>query len=92
MSNKLFSNIGEKIKKLALATTIIGIIISLIYGIVMFVAHAWVTGVIVILAGGLASWVGSFVLYGFGEIIVYLKRISSKLDRTETDCNCNDEE
>mgnify|MGYP002517590159 CR=1 FL=1 len=66
----MFDNIGEKIKGLAIFFTIIGIIGS-IFGAI----YAWrydagfFVGFIILIFGIIASWIGSFVLYGFGELI-----------------------
>lgn len=70
----MFNNIGKKIKTLAQVITLIGIIASLITGIV-FIALAnnnpgWGTlGVLIIIIGSLISWISSFILYGFGQLV-----------------------
>ena len=79
----MFENIGEKIKKLAIAITVIGIVISVIYGITCFARGSAVDGVTAIGLGVLISWVSSFVLYGFGELISTSKEISESLARME---------
>ena len=64
----MFENIGGKIKKLAKICTGIGIVFSVIAGIVtMF--QSFFTGLLIAAIGALASWVGSFLLYGFGELV-----------------------
>lgn len=73
----MFDNIGGKIKKLAIVITIIGIIISFIIGAMLSNEFAF-GGFIVILGGSLLSWIGSFLLYGFGEIIDLLRKISGE--------------
>ena len=65
----MFDNIGYKIKTLALIVTLIGIICSIIYGIALISNDMIGSGVVVIIAGSVISWVSSFVLYGIGEII-----------------------
>lgn len=66
----MFENIGEKIKGLAKVVTIIGIIASCIGGLViMFEGESFILGLITAALGSLGSWVGSFLLYGFGELI-----------------------
>lgn len=71
----MFSNIGGKIKGLATAISVIGIGISVICGIIMIIAGAYNgnvmvgTGFAVLIGGSLASWIGSFFAYGFGELI-----------------------
>jgi hypothetical protein len=73
----MFDNIGGKIKGLAKVTAWLGIIASVIYGIVLISqsnryyngSALVITGVIVMAAGSLGSWISSFLLYGFGELI-----------------------
>ena len=43
-----------------------GIVLSCIYGISLFAINVF-GGLIPILPGGLLSWVGGFVVYGFGQ-------------------------
>ena len=61
----MFSNIGGKIKVTAKVFCWIGIIVSVVGGLGMIVAG----GVGTALLGSLLSWVGSFVMVGFGELI-----------------------
>jgi Na+-driven multidrug efflux pump len=98
----MFSNIGEKIKKLAIVVCWIGIIFSLVLGIVVVVAPnsiahysfnvngntvasssniaaQVITGVIVFVLGSLGSWISSFFLYGFGELVSNSKKIADSL-------------
>ena len=64
----MFNFISEKIKTLAKALTIIGCIISILYGILSIpsnlIAAALIAGL-----GCLLSWASSFALYGLGELI-----------------------
>lgn len=81
----MFDNIGGKIKMLAKVFCWVGIGLSVLVGLLMMIAGAasggssteaavgLVSGVfgglMVIVIGSLSSWIGSFVLYGFGELI-----------------------
>ena len=73
----MFRNIGGKIKGLAELITWLGIIGSVICGIILinqgsgyYGSSALATaGVVVIVVGSLTSWISSFILYGFGELI-----------------------
>ena len=90
----MFNNIGKKIKTLAKVLCWIGIIVSVLSGIVIMAASgqisdsynsysynynsaglnissgaAVVAGILVIVLGALFSWIGSFVLYGFGQMV-----------------------
>lgn len=64
----MFCNIGGKIKSLAKTVCILGIAISAILGLAL-VNKVGFAGIVVIVIGSLISWVGSFCLYGFGELI-----------------------
>lgn len=67
----MFDNIGGKIKTLASAMALIGIILSFVIGFVIFGIDDDMipVGVVIIVVGSLISWIGSFLLYGFGELI-----------------------
>ena len=73
----MFDNIGSKLKTLAKVLCWIGIVLSVVAAIVMFTAASYsnsgesyvVMGLITLIVGPLLSWVNSFVLYGFGELI-----------------------
>ncbi len=65
----MFSNIGQKIKMLANALAWIGIIASIYFGVFLMIDIDVLTGVVVLLGGSLFSWLGSFLLYGFGQLV-----------------------
>ena len=79
----MYSNIGEKIKTLAKVLAIIFSILSVIAGIVMIIigsvlnSNAWDNpgtgviwlGIVYMFLGPLFSWIYSFFMYGFGELI-----------------------
>lgn len=67
----MFSNIGSKIKTLAQVMTWLGIIAFIIIGIgIMALDDEMIfIGLIVMVVGGILSWVSSFVLYGFGQLV-----------------------
>jgi hypothetical protein len=71
----MFYNIGGKIKVLAMVTTIIGIIFSVIFGIIIMTENFF-SGLFLMLVLGVSSWVGSFMIYGFGELIECAQRIA----------------
>lgn len=64
----MFDNIGGKIKSLAQVVTVIGIIASIIIGLI-FMANAGFIGFIVMAIGILFSWISSFITYGLGQLI-----------------------
>ena len=70
----MFDNIGGKIKALAVVTCGLGIIASIIGAIALWIQNSdynptAFSGVLVLVLGSLASWIGSFFTYGFGELI-----------------------
>lgn len=77
----MFTNIGKKIKTLAQIICGLGIGISVITGFILIAQDedTLFVGVLILLLGSLFSWIGSFMTYGFGEIIERLTNIDSKL-------------
>ena len=74
----MFRNIGSKLKSLAYICTAAGMIASIIYGILSMPA-----GIFAILLGCLLSWVGSFALYGIGQLVENSERLLRLLDQTD---------
>lgn len=75
----MFDNIGSKIKTVAQVGCIIGIIVSVISGIVC-IATAGGVGILVLIGCPLLCWIGSFVSYGFGELIERVTNIDCALN------------
>lgn len=69
VTNVMFTNIGGKIKTLTKVVCWIGIVASAIGGVVCMFDDEVLAGLAMIVGGALASWVGSFVLYAFGELV-----------------------
>ncbi len=67
----MFDNIGGKIKALAQVVCWIGIIFSFIGGIAVMLSDVdlFFLSFVIIVVGAISSWVSSFVLYGFGQLI-----------------------
>ncbi len=85
----MFQNIGKKIKTLAKVLCWIGIIVSIISGVVMVLSGAAamdydaasgvaaiVGGAMTAVLGTLFSWIGSFMMLGFGEIVEKVNEIA----------------
>lgn len=83
----MFDNVGSKIKGLASFFCWGGIIASVVGGIwligLLDEDLFWV-GIIVLILGSVLSWISSFVLYGFGELVTNSAIIAGK---SETDGN-----
>ncbi len=89
----MFKDLGRKIQLCAYIITLLGIIASFIYGIFL-----WSTGMrdgeglvilfglLAIVIGSLASWLSSFLLYGFGIIVQsHESKLESEQETTQPD-------
>lgn len=90
----MYNNIGGKIKGLAVFFCILGILGSLTVSIVTIVGiqssyyldddsvlYGSIGGVLISIVGSLISWVSSFLLYGFGQLVQNSDRISTALNK-----------
>ena len=93
----MFNNIGGKIKILASFVAWLGIIGSIIGGAITFLSlndsyytedFAWI-GIIVAIVGAVASWIGSFWLYGFGELIEQTGEINTNISDSKAETELN---
>jgi hypothetical protein len=99
----MFNNIGGKIKGLAKFLCWLGIILSVIAGVVLIIAASTkssysfdsygeritlstggsiVAGILVIVFGSLFSWIGSFFMYGFGELVENSKKVADRVSKS----------
>lgn len=82
----MFDNIGEKIKGFAKVVCWIGIIASVVFGFsIMSNGHRLYSllGILAAGLGSLLSWVGSFITYGFGQLVANSDIIANQY-RNET--------
>ena len=80
----MFSNIGGKIKKLAIILCVLGMIGSVVYGIICFTnsnkyQDLKLVGILILVGGCLVSWIISFFVYGYGELIERAASIDKRL-------------
>jgi hypothetical protein len=84
----------NEIKILAQVITWIGIMGSIITGFALITqgtVNYYGSGVLVgagigvLIGGSIISWISSWFLYGFGELIEYVAAIYDKLDKKEKD-------
>ena len=77
----MFSNIGRKVKGLAVAVCVIGILGSIGTGVFLYLTRlADLPACIAIAAGGaLLSWMSAWVLYCIGDTHVKIERLEDKL-------------
>lgn len=84
----MWENIGRKLQSLAKVLCWIGIVISVISGIVIMAQSnryqsTILTGILYIVVGCLFSWISSWALYGLGIVVEYVE--SNKGSSTYTD-------
>lgn len=90
----MFKNIGNKIRVLAKVICIIGFVVAgisglslIIFGCTLFSSRYTIgpaigiifAGLLVAALGALFAWVGSFVLYGYGQLIHSVQSIEKKV-------------
>ncbi|OLA93426.1 MAG: hypothetical protein BHW64_06815 [Candidatus Melainabacteria bacterium LEY3_CP_29_8] len=84
----MYNNIGNKIKYLAKTAFIVGAIISVIIGILLITAglNGIITpvGVLILFVGPFISWLSSWLLYGFGELIDKISLIELNLNHVNS--------
>ena len=95
----MFTNIGNKIRTLAKVLCIIGIVLAALSGLIMMISgismlgYSYTAGAgVALIFGGLVSaalgallaWVGSFVLYGYGQLIHSVQNMEAKICGNET--------
>ncbi len=71
MLDNLYSNIGEKIKRLAKFIFIVEAILFIIAGILLLSADEDLAlhGLLTLSFGPIIAWVSSWILYAFGELV-----------------------
>jgi hypothetical protein len=80
----MFDNIGGKIKGLAKLVCWLGIIGSGICGIVFEGAtRSNGGGLVIAIVGAVISWIGSFFIYGFGQLVENSDIIAEKIENLE---------
>lgn len=69
----MFTNIGKKIQLLAKIVCWVGIVVSILVGLVFIFyytnAQSIAVGILTIIFGSLASWLGCFMTMGFGKMV-----------------------
>ncbi len=71
----MFNNISAKIKLLAQISCWVGIVASFLYGVYIMrttrelIVVGFIVGILVMVIGAFASWAGSFMTYGIGQLI-----------------------
>ena len=80
----MYDHIGKKIKTMAKTLASIGIVVSFILGAAAASTRDnYTTGLLIALLGGLGSWIGNFLLYGYGQLIDNSDRMVELLKRKQ---------
>ena len=80
----MFENVGAKIMGVAKVICWVGIIISVIMGLIMMAAGGVLYGILTIAVGSIMSWLGSLTTYGFGRLIENTDILVELLENTDT--------
>ena len=67
----MFKDIGKKIKGLAVVIFVLGTIASIVSAIILMTSYRPLVliGILVLFTGPLVAWIGTWMTYGFGELI-----------------------
>lgn len=76
----MFDNIGGKIKGFAKIIAWLGIILSVIFGLLSIEEG----GIMIMIIGSVSSWLGSLVLYGFGQLVENSDKLVDALPKANT--------
>lgn len=79
----MIENVSSKIKTCALAELALGVLGSLIWGLILM-SHAGIVGFVVLAGGIFLSFVSAYCLYGFGQLIENSDEIKFHLLRAGT--------
>ena len=82
MLDSLYEDIGGKIKNWAKWIFIVEAIAAIIYGIALIADDAAVIGFVVLICGPLVAWVGSWILYAFGQLVEDVHTMRNKESST----------
>ncbi len=78
----MFKDVGKTIKNLATLLIILGILASVVAG-VLYWERDVALAVLILVGGSVLSWLLNVLLYGFGELIHCTQRIADRLDVAE---------
>ena len=81
----MFNNIGKKLKVVAVVFCWIGIVASVVFGIILIDDYDEVVGAVTLVVGVLSSWIGSFALYGFGQLVENSDLQTERMWKAQTD-------
>ena len=65
----MFENIGSKIKMMAQVCCWVIIAACAVTGLIIMFSESFFGGLLIIVLGALLGWTGSFMMYGFGDLV-----------------------
>ena len=83
----MFENVSQKIKMLAMISTIIGIIFSAILGITLLMQDYLLGGLIAFIIGSICSWISSFITYAIGQTLENTEKLLYYTDSLLSETN-----
>ena len=86
----MFNDISAKIKAPAQVLIWLGILASFVWGTVILASTESYTGVVVMVVGSILSWILSFCMYGFGQLIENTEVLINKNCEEKTDSPVSD--
>lgn len=86
----MFNDISAKIKASAQVLIWLGILASFVWGTVILSSTESYTGVVVMVVGSILSWILSFCMYGFGQLIENTEVLINKNCEEKTDSPVSD--
>jgi len=75
----MYENIGQKVKGLAVFLFVVGLIISIVAGIVFIDNGSMLLGLVCIVIGAIVSWAISCIIYAIGDTYDELTYSSVKI-------------
>jgi len=86
----MFNDISAKIKASAQVLIWLGILASFVWGTAILASTESYTGVVVMVVGSILSWILSFCMYGFGQLIENTEVLINRNCEEKTDSPAND--
>lgn len=91
IEKKLYNVIGKRIKRIAIITTMVFSVLSVIIGFIIGVNQGFEYGWVCIFLYPPLIWISSFVLYGFGELVDKVTKIEQALSNTNKNASESEE-
>lgn len=77
----VFTNSGSKIQTLAVVICGLGILTSIVYGLIACLRFSVLIGILVIVVGPVAAWLNMLFIYAFGEMVENINFIADLMKK-----------